>query len=90
MPQPEIEQYLSYMPGLNFLLTLHGHYDKPWVRIFYASVWTDPDHEFIRYMFKGDAQQLLRADLDMLLKCRDENVSLHELLLLDALYLAVL
>jgi hypothetical protein len=38
------EVHLSYLPGLLTLLTTSGRYVEEWVRVFYASVWIDPDH----------------------------------------------
>jgi hypothetical protein len=38
------EVHLSYLPGLLTLLTTSGRYVEEWVRVFYATVWIDPDH----------------------------------------------
>jgi hypothetical protein len=38
------EAHLTYLPGLQTLLTISGRYVEEWVRVFYASVWIDPDH----------------------------------------------
>jgi hypothetical protein len=38
------EVHLSYLLGLLTLLTTSGRYVEEWVRVFYASVWIDPDH----------------------------------------------
>jgi hypothetical protein len=38
------EVHLSYLPGLLTLLTTSGKYVEEWVRVFYATVWIDPDH----------------------------------------------
>jgi hypothetical protein len=38
------EAHLSYLPGLLSLLTASGRYIEEWVRVFYATVWIDPDH----------------------------------------------
>jgi hypothetical protein len=40
----ESEAHLTYLPGLLTLLTISGRYVEEWVRVFYASVWIDPDH----------------------------------------------
>jgi hypothetical protein len=37
------EVHLSYLPGLLTLLTTSGRYVEEWVRVFYATVWIDPD-----------------------------------------------
>jgi hypothetical protein len=38
------EVHLTYLPGLLTLLTTSGRYVEEWVRVFYATVWIDPDH----------------------------------------------
>lgn len=64
MPQDQLQRYFSYLQGLQFVLTLPRHYHEGWFRVFYATVWIDPLHRFIRYMFKGKSHQIERADLD--------------------------
>jgi hypothetical protein len=44
--------HLSYLPGLLTLLTTGGRYVEEWVRVFYASVWIDPDHQWMRFRFE--------------------------------------
>jgi hypothetical protein len=46
------EAHLSYLPGLLSLLTTSGRYVEEWVRVFYASVWIDPDHQWMRFLFE--------------------------------------
>jgi hypothetical protein len=47
--------HLSYLPGLLTLLTTSDRYVEEWVRVFYASVWIDPDHQWMRFRFeRGD------------------------------------
>jgi hypothetical protein len=48
------EVHLSYLPGLLTLLTTSGRYVEEWVRVFYASVWIDPDHQWMRFLFKRE------------------------------------
>jgi hypothetical protein len=36
--------HLSYLPGLLTFLTTSGRYVEEWVRVFYATVWIDPNH----------------------------------------------
>jgi hypothetical protein len=38
------EGHHSYLPGLLSLLTASGRYIEEWVRVFYATIWIDPDH----------------------------------------------
>jgi hypothetical protein len=46
------EVHLSYLPGLLTLLTTSGRYVEEWVRVFYASVWIDLDHQWMRFRFE--------------------------------------
>jgi hypothetical protein len=41
------EGHLTYLPGLLSLLTTSGRYIEEWVRVFYATVWIDPDHQWL-------------------------------------------
>jgi hypothetical protein len=43
------EVHLSYLPGLLTLLTTSDRYVEEWVRVFYATVWIDPDHHWMRF-----------------------------------------
>jgi hypothetical protein len=43
------EVHLSYLPRLLTLLTTSGRYVEEWVRVFYATVWIDPDHQWMRF-----------------------------------------
>lgn len=53
MTREHIAELFSYQLGLDFLLTLPGHYTEGLVHVFYSTVWIDSEHQFIRYMFKG-------------------------------------
>jgi hypothetical protein len=46
--------HLSYLPGLLTLLSISGRYVEEWVRVFYATVWTDPDHHWMRFCFERE------------------------------------
>jgi hypothetical protein len=48
------EVHLSYLPSLLTLLTTSGRYVEEWVRVFFASVWIDPDHQWMRFCFKRE------------------------------------
>jgi hypothetical protein len=48
------EVHLSYLPGLLTLLTTSGRYVEEWVRVFYASVWIDPNHQWMRFRFERE------------------------------------
>jgi hypothetical protein len=45
------EVHISYLPGLLTLLTTSDRFVEEWVRVFYASVWIDPDHQWMRFRF---------------------------------------
>jgi hypothetical protein len=46
--------HLSYLPGLLSLLTTSGRYIEEWVRVFYATVLIDPDHQWMRFRFERE------------------------------------
>jgi hypothetical protein len=48
------EVHLSYLPGLLTLLTTSGRYVEEWVRVFYATVWIDPDHHWMKFHFERE------------------------------------
>ena len=48
-----IRLYLSYLPGLTDLIGRTGLYVPSWVRQFYASLYIDPQHNFIHFAFRG-------------------------------------
>jgi hypothetical protein len=48
------EVHLSYLPGLLTLLTTSDRYVEEWVRVFYAIVWIDPDHHWMRFRFERE------------------------------------
>jgi hypothetical protein len=41
----DTEGHLTYLLGLLSLLTASGRYVEEWVRVFYATLWIDPDHQ---------------------------------------------
>jgi hypothetical protein len=47
----ESEGHLSYLLGLLSLLTSSDRYIEEWVRVFYATVWIDPYHQWMRFRF---------------------------------------
>jgi hypothetical protein len=51
---PKHRQHLTYLPGLLTLLTTSGRYVEEWVRVFYATVWIDPDHHWMRFRFERE------------------------------------
>jgi hypothetical protein len=46
------EVHLSYLSGLLTLLSTSDRYVEEWVRVFYATVWIDPDHHWMRFCFE--------------------------------------
>jgi hypothetical protein len=48
------EVHLSYLPGLLTLLSTSGRYVEEWVRVFYTTVWIDPDHHWMRFRFERE------------------------------------
>ena len=45
--------YLTYLPGLTYLIGWSGLYVLSWVRQFYATLWIDPQHRYIHFAFRG-------------------------------------
>jgi hypothetical protein len=48
------EVHLSYLPRLLSLLTTSGRYIEEWVRVFYATVWIDSNHQWMRFRFERE------------------------------------
>jgi hypothetical protein len=48
------EGHLTYLLGLLSLLTASGRYIEEWVRVFYATVWIDLDHQWMQFCFKRE------------------------------------
>ena len=48
-----IHPYLANLPGLTDLIGQTGLYVPSWVRQFYASLYVDPQHNFIHFAFNG-------------------------------------
>jgi hypothetical protein len=48
------EVHLSYLRGLISLLATSGRYVEEWVRVFYATVWIDSDHQWMRFRFERE------------------------------------
>mgnify|MGYP006934364059 CR=1 FL=1 len=46
------EMHLSYLPGLLSLLTASGRYVEELVKVFYAILWIDLDHHWMRLRFE--------------------------------------
>ena len=50
--------YLAYLPGLTDLLGWTGLYVPSSVRQFYATLWIDPQHNYIHFEFRGKDYRL--------------------------------
>jgi hypothetical protein len=46
--------HLTYLSGLLSLLTTIDRYIEEWVKVFYATVWIDPDHQWLRFSFERE------------------------------------
>jgi hypothetical protein len=75
----ESEGHLSYLPGLLSLLTSSGRYIEEWVRVFYATVWIDPDHQWLRFRFEREDVTLHATQIRQLFGFPESTTRLHSL-----------
>jgi hypothetical protein len=73
------EVHLSYLPGLLTLVTISGRYVEEWVRVFYASVWIDPDHQWMRFRFEREDVTLHASQIRQLFGFNEPSTRLHSL-----------
>jgi hypothetical protein len=73
------EVHLSYLPGLLTLLTTSGRYVEEWVRVFYASVWIDPDHQWMRFRFEREDVTIHANQIHQLFGFNESSTCLHSL-----------
>jgi hypothetical protein len=73
------EVHLSYLPGLLTLLTTSGRYVEEWVRVFYASVWIDPDHQWMRFRFEREDVTIHASQIRQLFGFPESSTRLHSL-----------
>jgi hypothetical protein len=73
------EVHLSYLPRLLTLLTTSGRYVEEWVRVFYASVWIDPDHHWMRFHFKREDVTIHASQIRQLFGFPVSSTCLHSL-----------
>jgi hypothetical protein len=73
------EVHLSYLPGLLTLLTTSGRYVEEWVRVFYASVWIDPDHQWMRFHFEREDVTIHASQIRQLFGYNESSTRLHSL-----------
>jgi hypothetical protein len=73
------EVHLSYLPGLLTLLTTSGRYVEEWVRVFYASVWINPDHQWMRFRFEREDVTIHDSLIRQLFGFNESSTRLHSL-----------
>jgi hypothetical protein len=73
------EAHLTYPPGLQTLLTISGRYVEEWVRVFYASVWIDPDHHWMRFRFEREDVTITASQIRQLFGFLESTTRLHSL-----------
>jgi hypothetical protein len=71
--------HLSYLPGLLTLLTTSGRYVEEWVRVFYATVWIDPDHHWMRFRFEREDVTISASQIRQLFGFNESSTRLHSL-----------
>jgi hypothetical protein len=73
------EVHLSYLPRLLTLLTTSGRYVEDWVRVFYATVWIDPDHHWMRFCFEREDVTIHASQIRQLFGFPESSTRLHSL-----------
>jgi hypothetical protein len=73
------EVHLSYLPGLLTLLSTSGRYVEEWVRVFYATVWIDPDHHWMRFCFEREDVTIHASQIRQLFGFHESSTRLHSL-----------
>lgn len=75
----ESEVHITYLLGLYSLLTFGGRYVEEWVRVFYAIVWIDPDHQWMRFGLEREDVTLHTAQIQELCGFPKSMMRLHSL-----------
>jgi hypothetical protein len=73
------EVHLTYLPGLLTLLTTSDRYVEEWVRVFYATVWIDPDHHWMRFHFEREDVTITASQIHQLFGFHESSTRLHSL-----------
>jgi hypothetical protein len=73
------EVHLSYLPGLLTLLTTSGRYVEEWVRVFYVTLWIDPDHHWMRFRFEREDVTIHASQIRQLFGFHESSTRLHSL-----------
>jgi hypothetical protein len=71
--------HITYLPGLHSLLTFCGRYVEEWVRVFYAIVWIDLDHQWMRFRFERQDVTLHATQIRELFGFPESSTRLHSL-----------
>jgi hypothetical protein len=71
--------HLSYLPRLLTLLTTSGRYVEEWVRVFYATVWIDPDHHWMRFRFEREDVTIHASQISQLFGFNESSTRLHSM-----------
>ena len=71
--------HLSYLPILLTLLTTSDIYVEEWVRVFYASIWIDPDHQWMRFRFEREDVTIHASQICQLSGFNESSTRLHSL-----------
>jgi hypothetical protein len=73
------EVHLSYMPRLLTLSTTSGRYVEGWVQVFYATVWIDPDHHWMRFRFEREDVTIHASQIRQLFVFNESSTRLHSM-----------
>jgi hypothetical protein len=73
------EVHLTYLPSLMTLLTTSGRYVEEWVRVFYATVWIDPNHHWMRFRFEREDVTITASLIRQLFGFHESSTRLHSL-----------
>jgi hypothetical protein len=60
-------------------LTTSGRYVEEWVRVFYATVWIDPDHHWMRFRFEREDVTITASQIPELFGFHESSTRLHSL-----------
>jgi hypothetical protein len=74
-----VRGHITFLLGLHSLLTCGGRYVEEWVRVFYATVWIDPDHQWMRFRFEREDVTLHATKIRELFGFSKSSTRLHSL-----------
>jgi hypothetical protein len=75
----ESKGHITYLPGLYSLLTFGAIYVEQWVRVSYATVWIDPDYQWMRFRFECEDVTLHAAQTRELFGFPESSTRLHSM-----------